>query len=236
MRPSQIRGALRRLLGTPVPEDARHRDALEARLLGDATPARAGAPGWGRWALATAGSAALLIGACRYPVEYDVPLGARVGILVDAERRDDLDIQAIVAHVEETHDLDELEVQVRMEKHVRDGESVGTVRVQLDMLGGDVNADEVWEELIDAFPTLEGSRMEEQLLEAHVHGTLGGKLSHAWLDVVIDRHGVEEARERVFEELEARGFEGKADVEISDEGGRRAVKIKLREKVEAPTH
>jgi hypothetical protein len=100
--------------------------------------------------------------------------------------------------------------------------------MQLDMLAGDVDADAMWADLTEAFPELQGFRMEDELLEGRMEGTLGGKLSRGWVDQIIDRHGVEEARGRVLEDLRQRGLGEGAQVEIEDGDGHREVRVKLR--------
>jgi hypothetical protein len=248
--PSEIRTVLRRLYGRagppPRPE---HENELEAELMqrfDRRAPAEA-TPWWAfrlpRWAWAGAAALAIAVGACVTPSDYEIKMGDRLGILIDAEERDTVDVREIVQFVRSGYPLERLEAEVKMERSVfRTGEGAtedqAIMRIQLDMVGRGVDADVVWEDLVAEFPALEGARMEDEELEGTVHGTFGGHLAHRYLDLVIDEHGVEEAKRRILADLEARGFKGEAEIDIQDHGDgsnhERKVEIRLREEEPQP--
>jgi hypothetical protein len=244
---SDIKTALSRLYRraepTPRPE---HKDELEADLM-QRFDRRAPEeePAWWvlrmpRWAWVAAALVAVVVGACVTPSDYEVKMGDRLGILVDAEKSHTVDVEEIVRFVEQGYELETLEAEVRMEKSVfRTGtgasESQAIMRIQLDMVGRGADADAVWEDLVAEFPALVGARMEDEDLEGTVHGTFGGLLAHRYLDVVIDERGAEEAKRQILADLEARGFKGEAQVDIQDhEDGKRSVEIRLREEEQVP--
>lgn len=235
--PSDVESVVRRLYAR---EDAgsEHRDALEAGLVErfeglSPRPLQAsGLRRMPRWAMVATGLA-LAVGACMSPSDYAVELGNRVGILVDVETFPSVDVERIVEFVQDEYDLQELRVEVRHERSVHGAQGEEPVeeevmRIQLEMVGDGIDTDEVWSDLAGAFPALEDARMEDVAMKAEVHGTLGGRLAHDYLDWVLDRHGVDEARQRILEDLAARGYEGRAEVEVSDDAGQRRVKVRVR--------
>jgi hypothetical protein len=210
----------RALARASAPIDTARRDALEDELvLRLPTPRRR--RHWPRIALGIGLGGALAIGACALPVDYDADLGHRLAIVVADST--DLDPRAIAAFVEEQYAPDELRLAVSQERRreeAADGtviEQGGELRIEIDAVGGDIDTDEMWEQLVEEFPELDGGRLEHEALGTVVHGTLGGRLSHEWLDVVIDRGGIEAAKAQILLDLDAQGYEGEAHIEIVDE-------------------
>jgi hypothetical protein len=217
---SDLEGDLRRALASaPAPDTAR-RDALEDELVARLPVARARRR-WPRIALGIGLGGALAAVACALPSDYDADLGHRLAIVV-AESTD-VDPRAIATFVEERYAPDELRMAVSQHRTREEGpdgsviEQGGELRIEIDAVGEDIDTDEMWEELVDAFPELEGGRLEDEALRTVVHGTLGGRLSHAWLDVVIDRGSIEDAKAQILLQLDAQGFDGQAHVEIVDD-------------------
>jgi hypothetical protein len=227
---SELERRLRILLAREVPPAATEGGgALESRLVGRLPAPRRGL--LRRWLsahrLAVAAVAVVLcvIGACRLPAEYAVDVGERVAILLDPSRRAAVDPAEIARHVEETWPIERLQVAVAVEQQ-NDGPP--TTRVELAAVG-DVTADEIWADLVETFPALAGARMEPEDLEVLVHGTLGGRLSHELLDLVIDEEGAEVARQQILDQLAASGLDGEADVSVTDHpDGRREVRVEVR--------
>lgn len=208
--------------------DAEARDRLERELLARLPEARPRA--WGRRALGIGLAAALALGACALPADYEAPVGHRLAIIADAAILDHVDPHALAAYVTEAHDPDELRISMSVEsKRERTGDGSvhehTEVRIGLDAVGDDIEPEALFAELQQRFPALASATLQDQELLGTVHGTLGGRLSHAWLDLEIDRHGVEEAKARLMEQLRAQGIEGEPRIEITDhddgEGHRR---------------
>lgn len=213
---------------------AAHEDALVAAVAcrrgagGSIDPGRRGRP-WPRLPrLALAGmlGAAVAVGACVMPAEYPVSLGYGFEITLPAARWTELDPEAIARHVEARTGAERIEVRMQHVQHERvhaGGAAVvdEDVRMQMFVLGdGAVDPDALLAELQASFPALEGLQLHDVPLEGTVHGTLGGKLSHELLDVVIDRHGVEEAERQVLAGLVAEGMApGDVEVDITDQQG-----------------
>ena len=225
---------LRRLLARPRGADAR-RDRLEAELLTAFDrrypPSRSPTARRGR-IFAAAGLALAIAGACRLPAQYQVDMGARIGIIVHESQLEGLDLDTIVRYVTDLYPLEEFDVAIVRRTRMVHGVPDSTATIRLDMVGDEVelDSDALWDELRQEFPVLrQAARMEEEQLEATVRGTLGGKLSHRMLDVIIDRQGVEAARRHVLEQLDEQGLQGTARVEVRDEAdGRRRVEVKVR--------
>lgn len=210
----------RALAGTPTPVDTARRDALCDELVGRLPIARPRRR-WPRIALGVGLGGALAIGACALPSDYDADLGHRLAIVV--AQSTEIDPRAIATFVEERYSPDQLRMAVsqhRTREQAPDGtvfEQGGELRIEIDAVGEDIDTDEMWEQLVLAFPELEGGRLEDEALRTVVHGTIGGRLSHAWLDVVIDRGSIEDAKAQILLQLDAQGFEGQAHVEIIDD-------------------
>lgn len=221
--PSDLEQDLRTALGGEPPAvDAARRDALQAELLAKLA-GRTAVPRVRRWpriAMGVGLGCALAVGACALPSEYAAEVGHRLAIVV-AEGAE-IDPHAIAAFVTEHYQPDELRMAVSQERMVEQGDDgtvreYGELRIEIDAVGEHVDTDEMWDDLVVAFPELDGGRLEDEALRTTVHGTLGGRLSHAWLDVVIDRHGIEAAKAQILLDLDAQGIGGQAHIEIVDD-------------------
>lgn len=235
---SDLDGQLRRLYRAPV-EDGRdeHRAAHERALVAAVARRRGGggaaAPDerrpWSwlrlpRLALAGALGVAVVVGACVMPAEYPMSLGYGLELTLPAARLAELDPTAIGIHFQEQDGLERVEVRVqhRREQHVGAAAATSSeeILVQVFVFGDAVDPDALASELQQRFPVLADAQLREVPISGTVHGTLGGKLSHRFLDVVLDEHGVEEAERRVLAELVAQGVAPQnATVDITEERG-----------------
>lgn len=207
--------------------DAR-RDALlqdfDARY-GLATGAATFTNSWRSVAVGAAVCAAVAVGACAMPADYTVGMGVRLSIVLGQDALEDADPSAISDYLQQTYALEKLGIRI---KHRVDARGREEVRVQVDMVGRDVEADAVWSDLVEAFPDLEGCRGdEEEPFEARVEGTLGGRLAHRYLDLLIDQDGVEAAQRQILADLEAQGLEGSAEVSVDERLGHREVRVEV---------
>ena len=221
----RIEGLLRRLFRRAPAPQASVRDALEADLMRSfptqVRPRR-------RWVIGVGIGAAALVGACVAPAQYEVALGHRITVTMDAPP-EGFDPEAIARHVEDNFEVDEMRVMVQMSK--RD-DSDGPARLQMAMdLVGKADVDAIEASMVDTFPTLADAELDVEAIDGTVHGTFGGFLSERALGVHLDRASVEETRARILEELAARGLEGNATIEIEDEqtadGHRREVRVRV---------
>lgn len=223
--PSDIERDLHALLADGAaarrnPVDPTRRDALEHELVGR-LPAARSRRRWPKVALGFGLGAALAVGACVMPVDYDAGVGHRIGIVVD--RSVEVDPHAIAEYITLHHAPDEIRLSVSEERTRTIGDDgveheTQQMRIGIDTIGEDFDTDELWDELVVAFPELGEGRLEDEAVTATVHGTLGGRLSAQWLDVVIDTEGVEAAKAQILRELDAAGVdEGAAKVDIIDE-------------------
>jgi len=231
--PSDLDRELVRALRAPVPAvDSPRRDALEQELLAKLPAARPRTSRWSKWLLGGAVGGALAVGACALPNDYEARVGHRLAIVVDVVHAEELEPHRIVEFVTEQYHPDELRMGVSIERIREADRESASMRIEIDAVGEDLDTDEMWTDLVEHFPELEGARLEDEVLQGMVHGTLGGRLSQAWLDVVIDRGGVEDAKARVIEQLRAQGVEGNAVVDIVDREGedgqrRREVRVMI---------
>ncbi len=231
--PSDLHHDLHRALrGSTAAVDPARRDALESALVAKLGP-RIVARRWPRVALGAGLACGLAVGACALPSDYDADVGHRLAIVVT--NGVEVDAGAIATFVSEHYAPDELRMAVSQER-VREAGADGQVRergelrIEIDAVGEHLDTDEMWDDLVEAFPELEGGRLEDEALRMVVHGTLGGRLSHAWLDVVVDRGGIEEAKTQILLELDAQGVEGQAHVEVVDDhdaAGRRRREVRV---------
>jgi hypothetical protein len=234
--PSDLERELGEALHEPIAApDLARRDALERELLAKLPAARTRASGWSKWLVGGGLGAALAVGACALPSDYSTRIGHRLAIVVDVAAADDVDPEALVHFVTEQYHPDELRMGVALERVREHGEAEhASMRIEIDAVGEDLDTDVIWEDLVEHFPELAQARLEDEELQGMVHGTLGGRLSQAWLDIVIDKGGVEEAKRQVIEQLRAQGVEGDAQVDIVDHTGedgqrRREVRVMIQD-------
>lgn len=241
---SELVRRLRALYRRPADGELLHRRAEEDALV--AAFARrhgGGAPAprrrrSGRIALMCGLGVAVAVGACALPSEYSVDLGQGIEIVLDAARWDELDAERLAAHLGEEMGAERIELHVSRTRDERigpDGELVidEQMRMQLFALGGEVDAEDGWDELVREFPALAEAEIQQVPLSGTVHGTLGGRLSRDLLDLEIDRHGVEEAEARILAQLRAEGIsteDATVDITTTEEGGHRRIEVR----VEAP--
>ena len=178
------------------------------------------------------GAASLLIGvvaACRAPANYQVGVGQTVelGLKVD----NDADAQAKIALLEQQVEKlrgDKLTVDLR---RVND-----RVSVAVTVVGGQLSADEIQEQLRSEVPGLAEVQVSTSVIHGDVHGTVGGRIGHALGDgwgIELDALSVADARERIIAELRGRGEEpSTVDVEDSPEGRRIKVRVEKRRDME----
>ncbi|PCC73401.1 hypothetical protein SAMN02745121_02870 [Nannocystis exedens] len=190
-------------------------------------PARPGFAGFvrgHRWALTTGLAAVAVAAACRMPYDYDRGFGATVWC---ETRGDDLlaghRLRGLADRLQQRAGAD----QVTMRVHA---EHTGPATVRIDLWGEDAAlvGDELLAE-VEGVPELQPESCRIEPLVETVHGTLGGRLGLEWFDLeLLDKDDAEAARAEILERLEARGFRGDAEVEISDDGaGRREIKIRI---------
>ncbi len=239
-----LRAALER---TPPVVDAARRDALEQTLAASVAARgdrRVDPPRrWTRWLLGGGLVLAVTAGACVLPSDYDAAVGHRLAIIVEGDAVE-VDPHALVDFITAQHHPDELRMAVSQQRVADEhGHTQTITRIELDAVGDDVEPEPLWSELVAAFPELEGARLEDQELRGRIHGTLGGRLSHDWLDITIDRHGVAAAKVQIIEQLRAEGLSDaaveSAQIEIVDHDDgkgrvRREVRVQIEDEHGAP--
>ncbi|KYF81838.1 hypothetical protein BE11_37620 [Sorangium cellulosum] len=223
----EVRRKLRRLFGGPAPLRPEHARELEGELMarfGQLYPEQEVAPMkrlWLRKALVVA-AAAVICGAaaCVAPADMEVPVGRSISIQV-AEGAELPEAEALLAVVRGEGKTQRVGVRAQ-----RAG---GVVTLQLEVWGDELPEGDVAERIRVAFPALAGAEIREDVLAGTVRGTLGAKLGHELLDLdVLDKDDVEAARRQVMEQLAAQGIEGKVDVHIEGDGGKRKVKVQVK--------
>ncbi|MBL4684742.1 MAG: hypothetical protein JKY37_09155 [Nannocystaceae bacterium] len=232
----RIRSLLRRLYPEPPQPDAAVREALEAELLrsisGRAAPSRSAVSRAGllrRWLVGGALTSAALVGACVVPADYELSVGHRIVVSLDGHEHD-FDPEALARHLEGRFEFDEIRVMVAVSKSDSGAGEVRRMQLAMDLVGGaDIEAVEV--SMLERFPVLADADIDIEALDGTVHGTFGGMLSERTLGLRLDTASVEETRARILAELAARGLEGRAKVEITDEytpsGHRREVRVEV---------
>lgn len=182
-------------------------------------------------------ASAAAVAACQLPADYDLRVGHRITINLDADQRDAVPAQAIIELLRDEFAAESIGVRAEVERHLdSDALPVESVQLSLEVAGANADVDTLVEGLTSAFPVLRGADIDIETMQERVEGTLGGKLSDGWLDEVIDRHGVEEAKRRIRERLEADGLpdDAQVDVRIEDEPGRRQVRVQVRRSDDEP--
>jgi hypothetical protein len=248
----RLRGLYRRAVDGQAEHERAHEGELVAavsRRPGEAATGRGrgrlrgGGGGGGGWlgrlrvprlALAGVLGVAVAVGACVMPAEYPVSLGYGLEITLPVERWTELDPEAIAMHVQEQTGVERIEVRVHRMHHEHAGEpsaSAADMRVQLFVFGDAVDPDALLDDLKVSFPVLADAELHDVPLSGTVRGTFGGELSHRFLDVTIDQHGVEEAERQILAALVAEGIAAEdVTVDITEErgeGGERRIEVRI---------
>lgn len=235
---SDLEPRLRGLYRGPMDGQAEHERAGEDALVAALARRRGGAGasgvpererGWSwlrlpRLALAGVLGAAVAVGACVMPAEYPVALGYGFEITLPAARWAELDPEVLALHLDDQPGVERVEIRMhRMKEEHADASGVAVtddMRMRLFVFGDAVDSDAILADLQASFPELADAELRDVPLSGTVHGTFGGKLSHDFLDVVIDQHGVEEAERQVLAALAAEGIAPEnARVDITEEHG-----------------
>lgn len=215
----------------PVPEDLSDPpDELERALLREhaarhPAPARAGLRGFlagHRWALAGVGVALAAAAACQLPSDYRRAFGAAVTCDLPRETWPEGQVETLAEGLAQALGAHRLAVRVH-----DDGRGA-TRELRFDLWGADVDDAALLAALRARAPALRADACRNDPIAGTVHGTLGGRLGYGLLDLDLDHADAEAARMEILAELERRGLDGDARVEIRDNGaGTRAVEIRI---------
>lgn len=160
------------------------------------------------------------VAACAAPADIEVDVGRRVSIELPEGVEPPLDHQAIEAMIQGNGSTTEARVRMAMQN--------GKSTFEIEVWGNGLSKTDVADEIRAKFPALAKAAIHEEVLEGRVHGTLGQKIGHHWLNLdVIDKSDVEAAKQQVMQQLAAQGVTGKVDVDVQDEGGKRKVKVRV---------
>jgi len=161
------------------------------------------------------------LAACAAPADIEVDVGRRISIELAEGAEPPADPEAIVKIIQGNGTTAQVELRMMMQN----GKSV----LAIEVWGNGLSKSGIADKIRAAVPELAKAEIREEVLEGKVHGTLGEKLGHDWLNLdVIDENDVEAAREQVMKQLAAQGVTGKVDVEVHNEGdGKRKVKVRV---------
>ncbi len=248
---SDLEPRLRGLYRAPSEGQAEHERAHERELVAAVARRRDGAAAAGsverrgrrrwlglpRFAVAGMFGVAVAVGACVMPAEYPMALGYGLEITLPAARWAELDPEAIAMSLDGEPGVERVELRVHKLQHEHVGAggepsiTEGDMRMQLFVFGDAVDPDALEAELQASFPVLADAELRDVPLSGTVHGTFGGALSHRFLDVTIDQHGVEEAERQVLAVLVAEGIAAEdVTVDITEErgeGGARRIEVRV---------
>lgn len=237
----RLSARLRRLYGaaSPVPEDLSDPPAaLEQALLREhaarypanrAAPVPAGLRGFlagHRVALAGVGLALAAAAACQLPSDYERAFGSAVSCDLSRETWSDGAVEGLAEGLARALGAPGLAVRI-------DDRGGPTLALRLDLWGVELEDGALLAALRDEAPQLAADACRHEPIAGTVHGTLGGRLGYGLLDLDLDRRDAAAARLEILAELERRGVEGDAHVEVRDAGdGKRAVQVRI----EGPLH
>lgn len=229
--PEDPRAGLRRLFARHEPVEpvvGPPPAELEARLLalhGRLYPPRARSGAFaaflGAHRLAAAGAAiALVVGACQLPAEYERSFGVSFACTVERAAYATDSVPDLADRLGAAIEAASLSLRLH-------DDGGPTLALRIDAWGPVEDHAAALAAIRAATPALQGARCEAEPLAGTVHGTLGGRLGYALLDLDIDHKGAELTRAEILEQLRAQGFTGTAEVEVEEDAGQRRVKIRL---------
>lgn len=230
LSPEDPEAGLRRLFARREPLVGPPPAGLEARLLAQharlhPAPARRGAFAafLGAHRLAAAGAGiALIVGACQLPAEYERSFG--VSFACTAPRSAGL-VDSAPGLADR---LGEAIEAVSMSLRIHD-DGGPTIALRIDAWGPVEDHAAALAAIRAAAPDLNDAACAADPLAGTVHGTLGGRLGYALLDLDLDHRGAEITRGEILEQLRAQGFTGTAEVDVQEDDGKHMVKIRLEE-------
>lgn len=235
----EVRRKLRRLLGGPAPLRSGHARELEDELMArfdERYPRKEGRGMRRLWLkkVAVACAAAMLVGAaaCAAPADMEVEVGRSITIqTTDNAALPEPDALAEVIRGKGQEGQGPARVEARIMQAPGSG---GVATLEVRVWGDDLPEGPAAERIRAAFPALAGAEIKEEALAGTVRGTVGAKLGRELFDLrTLDEEDVEATRQKVMAQLAAQGVEGKVDVQIEDEDGRRKVKVRV-EREECP--
>ncbi len=211
MPPERLHALLRGLYHRPR-ANPRRRAALEANLLEHharrhpRVRSSTGGAWIPRWAVVIAISVAVVIGACRMPVQYEVGVGERLALVLPYTQKTHVEIDPIEAYIAGVFPSAQLEVQVHpglSGARVEEEEIEGTIR---GTLGGLIS-----HELLDVIIDREGV----EAARATIIERLAAQGLDARADVEVQATG-DGSRRKVKIRVEARPLDARLDARLDD--------------------
>lgn len=172
-----------------------------------------------RVAFGTAAVAGLGILACGAPAEVDVQ-GTWLSVTLPAGTEAP-DREALARVLDARNAAD---VAVRMQR-TPDGTTL-----EISVWGGEPPQESLREALVRELPMLADATFREAPIDTTVRVSLAEKIGHEWLETDLAAGSVEEAKQRIIDEIRAReGTDARIDVQIEEgPNGRREVNVKVR--------
>jgi hypothetical protein len=222
------------LRGREPPLDTAHQARLEEKLLAayDARvgrPARHGRAPWLRYATA-AGFLLCLVTATQVTAEYKVEVGKRIQLVLPADRvpPPELGDRVARAFVSESSRLVNVGVILR-----RDSEGATTLVV--DVWGDQLAQDHSGLERLRAMPEFAGLSMEVTSLNGRVRDNLLGLVGHSLFRKGASPEELEQARQRLVEELRRREGDGaEINVDVESDPQNQKLRVKVRKQLHGP--
>lgn len=161
------------------------------------------------------------VAACAAPADIEVDVGRRILIELPEGSPPPADPEAIVNIVRGSGTTEQVDLRLLKRN--------GQATLEIEVWGNGLSKEPIAEKIRAAVPEVAKSKIDEEVLEGKVRGTLGEKLGHEWLNLdIIDESDVETAKEQVMKQLAAQGVTGKVDVDVQDEGnGKKKVKVRV---------
>ena len=179
-------------------------------------------PGLGTPALVVIFLVILGLGAGAVPASYRVEMGATVSIRVPGDPGAVPGLEELLGFLRESAVAEEISVSVS----ARAGEGA---EIHLILFGRRIREEELNRLLVRRFPVLNTARVRFQGMEETVRGNLAEWVGHALFRIEVNVSEVEEARERILEELAARGYRSATRVEVREDDGNKRIEVQLDE-------
>ncbi len=181
---------------------------------------------------AVAGLAVLLLGvaACSTETTTEVEVGKQLrvdlaGTMADKSIDIDQRLQEVVQLFSELGDVEDVSVNIE-----QDGE--GNITLNMMLVGEGLESELLSRMIRDAFPEIPDANVFVEAVEGTITESWAERFGREVFHLEMEGSSPEEIRAQVLQQLADQGFDGDAEVIVSEDGDQQMIEIRLTEDVE----